>query len=106
MGASFYQKWILGSTLFFDDFYLVHAPPSTTQVTAEGNVLQYGNLWNIKKINSNIYHLKSNAWKSNLFWIVDLSTKRVEMFRGISAFGKADAKANEFVKANVEVVYN
>jgi len=91
--------------LFFDNFYMVHAPPSTTQVTAEGKVLQYGNLWEMKKISSNIYHMKSKAWKSNLFWKVDLATKKVEMFRGVSDFGKANAKANEYVKVDVEVIY-
>ncbi|MEM1324396.1 MAG: hypothetical protein AAGI23_00500 [Bacteroidota bacterium] len=91
--------------LFFDNFYIVHAPPSTTQVTADGLVLQRENNWDIKKLGNQLYHFKNKAWKTNLFWKVDLKEEQVSMFRGTSSFENANATSNEKVATKVEVVY-
>lgn len=90
----------------FKDFYLVYAPTSanTPQVTASKKVLQYGDEWEVKKIDNATYHLKHKTW-NNGFWKVDVTNKRVESFRSVADFGQANANSNELVRAIVEVKY-
>lgn len=91
--------------LYFDDCYLIHSPPNTVQVAGSGKVLQREDNWEVKKISSSVYHLKSDAWRTNLFWKADLDSKKATMFRGTAQFGNANAESSERVDARVEVKY-
>lgn len=91
--------------LYFDDCYLIHSPPSTLQVMGAGKVLQREDAWNVRKISSTEYHLKNKAWRTNLFWKVDLAGKKASKFRGTSKFGESGAESAERLDAVVEVRY-
>lgn len=65
--------------LKFQDAYLVHKPSSNTlQIAAQGNVLSYGNDWQVRKLKPYLYHFKQNNW-NGFFWKVN--TSRGEVYR-------------------------
>lgn len=65
--------------LKFQDAYLVHQPASNSlQISAQGNVLSYGNDWQVRKLKPYLYHFKQKAWRG-FFWKVN--TSRGEVYR-------------------------
>jgi predicted secreted protein len=65
--------------LKFQDASLVHIPASNvSQITAQGNVLSYGNDWQVRKLKPYLYHFKQNNW-SGFYWKVN--TSRGEVYR-------------------------
>ncbi len=77
--------------LKFQDAYLVHQPgQSSLQITAQDNVLSYGNDWQVRQIKPYLYHLKQKVWK-NFYWTVNTSRHEVYRVTG-GQFGKIGGK--------------
>jgi hypothetical protein len=68
--------------LKFQDAYLVHQPGrSGLQIAAQGNVLSYGNDWQVRQLKPYLFHLKQNAWK-DFYWKVNTSRKEAYRVKG------------------------
>lgn len=88
--------------LRFADAYLVHVPGTKTlQISAQGNVLSYGQDWDIRQINPYIYDLRQANWR-DFYWRVNTSLQSV--YRVINgAFGR-DGGQEQPLNINVETI--
>src|SRR6056297_2434276 len=61
----------------FHNAYMVVTPGTLSmQVAAEGNVLSYGNDWQIIKLRPYLYHMRQQNWQG-FYWMVNTSRKEV-----------------------------
>jgi len=61
----------------FNNAYIVVTPGSLSmQIAGEGNVLSYGNDWQIVQLRPFLYHLKQQNWQG-FYWVVNTSRKEV-----------------------------
>jgi hypothetical protein len=80
--------------LLFNDAYLVYqVDRPRLQITAQGNVLSYGNDWQVRQLKPYLFHLKQNTWK-NFFWKVNTSRKEVSRVKG-GQFGRLGGQATK-----------
>ncbi|MBM9518601.1 hypothetical protein JWG39_02065 [Desulforhopalus vacuolatus] len=85
--------------LLFNDTYLVYqVDRPNLQITAQNNVLSYGNDWQVRKLKPYLFHLKQNTWK-NFFWKVNTSRKKVSRVVG----GQFGSLGGQSTKINVRV---
>ena len=72
--------------LRFTDAYLVHEPGGgNPQIATEGNVLSYGQDWEIVKMRGFLYHMRQRNWQ-DFYWKVNTSRREVYRVRG-GSFG-------------------
>jgi hypothetical protein len=63
--------------LNFSDAYLVYVPANGNfQIAAVGNVLSYGENWEVAKLRPYLFHVRLKTWKE-FFWKVNTSRKEV-----------------------------
>lgn len=86
----------------FNNAYIAVTPGSLSmQVAAEGNVLSYGEDWQIVKLRPFLYHMKQQNWQG-FYWVVNTSRKELYKVTG-NTFG---ALGGNYVTlpANISVV--
>jgi hypothetical protein len=73
--------------LNFEDAILVHQPGTNSlQITVQGNVLSYGNDWQVRQLKPYLFHFKQQVWK-DFHWKVNTSRKEVYKVAG-GQFGR------------------
>jgi hypothetical protein len=74
-------------TLSIPDAYLVYAPASgDLQIAAVGNVLSYGQDWDVVMLKPYLFHIRLKTWKE-FFWKVNTGRKEVYEVTG-GTFGE------------------
>lgn len=86
----------------FSNAYIVVTPGVLSmQIAAEGNVLSYGNDWQIVQVNPFLYHMKQQNWQG-FYWQVNTSRKEVNKVTG-NFFGTLGGN-HQKLPMNVSVV--
>jgi hypothetical protein len=86
--------------LKFQDASLVHQTDTNNlQITVQGNVLSYGNDWQVRQLKPYLFHFKQQAWK-DFYWKVNTSRKEVYKVAGgqFGRLGGQDQKIDIGVK--------
>ena len=89
--------------LYLRGSYLVCVPQNgTLQIADEGNVLSYGEGWQVHKLQPYLYHLRLSTWQG-FYWKVNTSRREAYRVRG-GTFGALGGSETRLGGINVDVV--